>query len=178
MKWGLRALVVVAVVSAIATLALLVWATGNASRYAQHYDSLLLLNGVFAAALIFWVVFLFVRLARQIRRRQFGARLTARFALSFALIGVLPGALIYVLSVQFMSRSIESWFNVRVDSALEAGLNLGRAALDTQLKDLTQRAQTIADDLRNASDRNIAASITRLRENSGAADALVFSGAG
>src|SRR5690625_4832587 len=77
-----------------------------------------------------------------------------------------------------MSRSSESWFNVRVDSALEAGLNLGRAALDTQLKDLTQRAQTIADDLRNASDRNIAASITRLRENSGAADALVFSGAG
>src|SRR3546814_8469448 len=50
-------------------------------------------------------------------------------------------ALIYVLSVQFMSRSIESWFNVRVDSALEAGLNLGRAALDSQLGDLNARAK-------------------------------------
>src|SRR5699024_7811226 len=74
--------------------------------------------------------------------------------------------------------SIESWFNVRVDSALEAGLSLGRAALDTQLNDLTERAQDIASNLRNASDTNISASITRLREKSGAADALVFSGAG
>src|SRR3546814_440062 len=129
-RWSLRAALVVAAVSALALLALLVWSTGNASRYAQQYDTLLVLNGILAVALISWVVVLAARLMRQIRRRQFGARLTARFALYFALIGVLPGALIYVLSVQFMSRSIESWFNVRVDSALEAGLNLGRAALD------------------------------------------------
>src|SRR3546814_14208745 len=93
---------------------------------------------------------------RQVRRRQFGARLTARFALYFALIGVLPGVLIYVLSVQFMSRSIESWFNVRVDSALEAGLNLGRAALDTQQAELGQRARAIAARINDASDAEIA----------------------
>src|SRR3546814_7705707 len=103
---------------------------------------------------------------RQIRRRQFGARLTARFALYFALIGVLPGALIYVLSVQFMSRSIESWFNVRVDSALEAGLNLGRAALDSQLGDLNARAKEMAGKLSNASDTDMVMAITRLRERS------------
>src|SRR5690554_3281769 len=143
-RWGLRAALVVAACSALALLALLVWSTGNASRYAQQYDTLLILNGILAVALISWVVVLAARLMRQIRRRQFGARLTARFALYFALIGVLPGALIYVLSVQFMSRSIESWFNVRVDSALEAGLNLGRAALDTQLSDVRNRAKVIA----------------------------------
>src|SRR3546814_11246441 len=100
------------------------------------YNTLLILNLIFAVALISWVVVLAARLMRQVRRRQFGARLTARFALYFALIGVLPGVLIYLLSVQFMSRSIESWLNVRVDSALEAGLNRGRAALASQLGDL------------------------------------------
>src|SRR3546814_3710965 len=113
---------------------------------------------------------------RQIRRRQFGARLTARFALYFALIGVLPGALIYVLSVQFMSRSIESWFNVRVDSALEAGLNLGRAALDSQLGDLNARAKEMAGKLSNASDTDMVMAITRLREVSGVTEAMVFTG--
>src|SRR3546814_12108739 len=79
--------------------------------------------------------------------------------------GVLPGALIYVLSVQFMSRSIESWFNVRVDSALEAGLNLGRAALDSQLGDLNARAKEMAGKLSNASDTDIDRKSTRLNSS-------------
>jgi nitrogen fixation/metabolism regulation signal transduction histidine kinase len=175
-RWGLRAALAVAAASALALLGLLVWSTGNASRYAQQYDTLLVLNGILAVALISWVVVLAARLMRQIRRRQFGARLTARFALYFALIGVLPGALIYVLSVQFMSRSIESWFNVRVDSALEAGLNLGRAALDSQLSDLNARAKDMAGKLANASDTDIALVMTRLRETGGVAEAMVFTG--
>ena len=140
-RWVARIALVVAVISALALLGLLAWSTGNATRYAQYYDILLALNVVFALSLVLWVLVLAVRLIRQIRRRQFGARLTARFALSFALIGVLPGALIYVLSVQFMSRSIESWFNVRVDSALESGLSLARVVLDQQLQELETKAQ-------------------------------------
>ncbi len=177
-RWALRAALAVAAISALALLALLVWSTGNASRYAQQYDLLLLLNGILAVALMSWVLLLTVRLLRQIRRRQFGARLTARFALFFTLIGILPGALIYLLSVQFMSRSIESWFNVRVDSALEAGLNLGRAALDAQLAELGTRAQAMAGRLANVSDAEIALLITPLRENNNVAEAMVFSGSG
>ena len=175
-RWVLRVTLVVAAVSALVLLGLLVWSTGNASRYAQQYDMFLLLNTVVAVVLIAWVLALALRLLRQIRRRQFGARLTARFALYFALIGVLPGALIYVLSVQFMSRSIESWFNVRVDSALEAGLNLGRAALDDQLNGLSARAKSMATQLSTASDQEMALIISSLRESSGAAEAIVFTG--
>ena len=178
MRWTSRIALVVAAVSAVCLLALLVWATGNASRFAQQYDVLLLLNGVLAAALLSWVVVLGGRLLRQLRRRQFGARLTSRFTLYFTIIGVLPGVLIYVLSVQFMSRSIESWFNVRVDSALEAGLNLGRAALDTQLADLEVRARAMAARLGGANDADMALIISNMRENSGVAEAMVFTGSG
>lgn len=178
LRWGLRLALLIAAVSALALLGLLVWSTGNASRYAQQYDLLLLLNGVLAVALIFWVGVLAARLLRQIRRRHFGARLTARFALSFALIGVLPGALIYVLSVQFMSKSIESWFNVRVDSALEAGLNLGRAALDAQLTEVRSRTKVIAAALNDTSDADMAVAITRLREINGVAEVMIFTGNG
>lgn len=177
-RWASRLALGVVAVSAAALLGLLVWSTGNASRYAQQYDILLVLNGVLAVALIVWVGALFGRLLRQVRRRQFGARLTARFALFFTLIGILPGALIYMLSVEFMSRSIESWFNVRVDSALEAGLNLGRAALDSQLSELNVRARDISVQLSQTSDAEMSYQLTRLRESKGVAEAMVFTGNG
>lgn len=177
-RWIARSALVVAVISALALLGLLAWSTGNASRYAQYYDLLLALNGVFALSLVFWVLVLAARLVRQIRRRQFGARLTARFALSFALIGVLPGALIYVLSVQFMSRSIESWFNVRVDSALESGLSLARVVLDQQLQELETKAQAVARQLRELNDSDMSLLISSLREEVGVAEAMIFSGSG
>lgn len=177
-RWARRLALAVVVLSAVALLALLVWSTGNASRYAQQYDLLLSLNAVLAFTLMSWVAVLAIRLIRQIRRRRFGARLTARFTLYFTLIGILPGVVIYVLSVQFMSRSIESWFNVRVDSALEAGLNLGRAALDAQINELSANAHSMALRLNNTSDNEIAMLITSLREAGEVDEAMVFTGNG
>ncbi|MCX5590174.1 sensor histidine kinase [Alcaligenes endophyticus] len=178
MRWILRTALGIAAVSAIALFGLLVWSTGNASRYAQQYDLLLVLNGVLAGTLVVWVLMLTVRLLRQIRRRQFGARMTARFAFYFTLIGIIPGALIYVLSVQFMSRSIESWFNVRVDSALESGLSLGRAALDTQLSELDSRARSMVLVLNKADEADYGSLLTSLREANKLSEAMVFSGNG
>lgn len=176
-RWSLRIALAVAALSAMALLVLLAWSTGSASRFAQQYDLLLLLTLILAVALITWVLILSFRLFRQIRRRQFGARMTARFALYFTFLGVLPGVLIYVLSVQFMSRSIESWFNVRVDSALEAGLNLGREALDAQLTDLRQRGLSLAKNLERES-KDLSFMLGPLRERAGVPEALVFTGSG
>lgn len=176
-RWSLRFALLIAGISAAALLALLVWSTANASRFAQYYDVLLVLNVVLALALISWVLILTLRLWRQIRRRQFGARMTARFAWYFTLIGIIPGALIYLLSVQFLSKSIESWFNVRVDTALESGLNLGRAALDQQLDELKLRARGLATNI-ESSQGDLALILSTLREGSGVSDAMVFTASG
>ena len=165
-------------VAALILLFLLASATGNSSRLEERYDLLLGLNGVVALALFAWVVTLATRLLVRLKRREFGARLTGRFALAFALVGVVPGVLIYLLSVQFLSRSIESWFNVRVDTALEAGLNLGRAALDSQLQELNTRARAIALTLDDPSDSNVALTLTRLREQTGVQESMVFTASG
>jgi len=164
--------------SGVLLLALLAWSTGNASRLAEQYGTLLVLNSVFALALFVWMAALIVRLVRQWQRRQFGVRLTTRLALAFALIGVAPGLLIYLISVQFMSRSIESWFNVRVDSALEAGLNLGRAALDARLADLQAQARRVAAELARTPESQQARVLTRLRQAGRVREALIFTGAG
>ncbi len=164
--------------AALVLLFLLASATSNSSRLEEQYSLLLALNGVVALALFAWVATLAVRLLVRLRRREFGARLTGRFALAFALVGVVPGVLIYLLSVQFLSRSIESWFNVRVDTALESGLNLGRAAVDSQLQDMNARARNMALALDDPSENSIALTLTRLREQAGVQEAMVYTASG
>jgi PAS domain S-box-containing protein len=84
------------------------------------------------------------RLRNKLKNKVFGAKLTMRLVLFFTLIAVLPGIFVYVVSVQFLGKSIESWFDVRVEKALEGGLNLGRSGLDNSLKELTKKTQFIA----------------------------------
>ncbi len=174
----LRLALIIGIASGVSLFVLLAWSTGNASRVAQYQTPLLWLNGALALALFVWVGTLTIRLIRQLIDRKFGARLTARFALAFTLIGVLPGAMIYTLSVQFMSRSIESWFNVRVDTALESGLALGRAALDSQLAELDARARAMTPELNVTPDKDVVGVLTRLREANGLTDAMVFTSNG
>ena len=90
------------------------------------------------------VVYQLVTLRRKLRAGVFGAKLTLRLVLLFALMAVLPGALIYAVSVQFLAKGIESWFESNLDRALESGLNLGRGVLDNMLRDLTAKGDAMA----------------------------------
>src|SRR3546814_11527239 len=65
MRLLLRLALMVGAISGLALLGLLAWSTGNASRFARYYDTLLVLNGIFALALFVWVVALTTRLVRQ-----------------------------------------------------------------------------------------------------------------
>ena len=178
MRLLLRLALVVGAISGLGLLGLLAWSTGNASRFARYYDVLLILNGIFALALFVWVVALTVRLARQIRRRQFGARLTARFALAFALIGVVPGALIYTVSVQFMSRSIESWFNVRVGHGAGGGPEPGPRRAGFPAGGPGRPRPLDGGGAEPQYRRGRVAGLTRLREANGVQEAMVFTGSG
>lgn len=176
-RWA-RWLIAFATVAGLSLFILLAWSTASASRLAQYHELLVNLNVALAVGLFVWVVGLFARLAIQLHQGKFGARLTGRFALAFALIGVLPGALIYTVSVQFMSKSIESWFNVRVDTALDAGLALGRAALDAQLNELDTRARAMVPLLSEADESDLPELLSRVREVTGVQEAMVFTGSG
>jgi hypothetical protein len=67
---------------------------------------------------------------RAAARGKFGSRLLIKLAGIFALVGLLPGLVIYTVSYQFVSRSIEAWFDVKVAGALDAGLALGKGTLE------------------------------------------------
>jgi len=114
---GLAAMVVIG----LGLLVLLTQANDKLERYSQNYEWLLLANVVVAAALLLTIVGGTVRLLVRLRQGQFGARLLLKLAAIFALVGVVPGVMIYTVSYQFVSRSIENWFDVKVEGALAAG---------------------------------------------------------
>jgi nitrogen fixation/metabolism regulation signal transduction histidine kinase len=154
-------------------LFLLASASENSQFFDQNYSWLLGLNAAIAVLLLGLVGTLLLRLYRRYKQGRFGSRLMTRLVLLFALIGILPGVLIYVVSVQFVSRSIESWFDVRVESALEAGLNLGRTALDSSMADLNAKARAMALELADYSDASQITQLSRLRDQSQLQEALI-----
>ena len=172
-------LIIVAAIGAI-LLFLLASASANTELFGRNYPLLLGLNAVVVAALLVLVIVQLRTLWREYRLGVFGSHLKSRLLLMLALMAVLPGALVYVVSLQFAINSIESWFDVRVDSALEGGLDLGRTVLDSQLADLTEKARGMALDLGDSGDANVmqATRINRMREQTGVQTATLFSTSG
>lgn len=159
-------------------LFLLATAAGNSTVFGRYYEPLLGLNILMIVGLAALVATRLLKLRRQVSARLFGSRLAWRLTLMFALVAVLPGALVYTLSVQFLTKSIETWFDVRVDSALDSGLNLGRKALDYSLDDLKQKAHYMAGELAGDFDAQALTTLSRLREQYNVQEASLFDGRG
>lgn len=159
-------------------LYLLSSASGDAAAFSQYYTLLLGLNGALAACLLALVLYQLWNLRRKLKARVFGAKLTLRLLLMFALMAVLPGVLVYGVSVQFLSKSIETWFDVRVDNALEGGLSLGRSALDNLVRDLNKKGEYMALALVDQPVDEPLTLLNNLREQAGVQEAALFSSRG
>jgi nitrogen fixation/metabolism regulation signal transduction histidine kinase len=153
-------------------------ATNNPALYERHYVWLFWVNVVVAALLVLVIVIAAVRLLVRVRRGKFGSRLLLKLAAIFALVGVVPGVLIYTVSYQFVSRSIESWFDVKVETALDAGLNLGKGTLDAIVGDLASKTRLAAERLGETPGSAQPLALERLREQLSAQDITIVGASG
>ena len=159
-------------------LFLLTQATGNRELYERNYGRLLVLNIAVAVLLLMVIGWIVLRLYLRLRQGRFGSRLLVKLAAIFALVGLMPGLMIYVVSYQFVSRSIESWFDVKVEGALDAGLNLGRATLDAMAADLASKTRQAAAQLSEAPDSSAGLALERLRDQLSASDVVLWTSGG
>jgi nitrogen fixation/metabolism regulation signal transduction histidine kinase len=159
-------------------LFLLTQATGNRDLYERNYTLLFTLNVAVAILLLLVIGWIVLRLALRLRRGRFGSRLLVKLAAIFALVGLLPGLMIYVVSYQFVNRSIESWFDVEVEGALAAGLSLGRATLDTLAIDLGNKTRQATTQLSETPEASAGLALERLREQLSVDDVVLWSASG
>jgi nitrogen fixation/metabolism regulation signal transduction histidine kinase len=159
-------------------LFLLTQATNNRELYERNYARLFTVNMVVAGLLLLIIGWIIARLLSRLRRKRFGSRLLVKLAAVFALAGFAPGMLIYVVSYQFVSRSIESWFDVKVEGALDAGLNLGRVSLATLTDDLANKTRLSVSQLSSLPDAAVTLPLERLRDQLGAIDVGLYASSG
>jgi nitrogen fixation/metabolism regulation signal transduction histidine kinase len=170
--------IALAIVAALGGMFVLLLATASAdsSFLAGYTPALIGMNALAALVLLGLVAAQVRRLFREYRTGVFGARLKSRLLLMLALMAVVPGALVYAVSVQFAVKSIDSWFDVRVEAALDGGLDLGRGVLDAMRDDLLAKGRTMAYDLADAT--LPAVRLNRLREQSGVQAAYLLTASG
>jgi PAS domain S-box-containing protein len=169
-----RIALVAVFLGAAVLVALLSAATDNTSIFAQGLRGVLAAGAVMVVVLVLITGRQLVIVRRRLRQRMFGSRLTLRLTALFTVVAVLPGVLVYAVSVQFLSRSIDGWFDVRVEKALDGGLALGQDVLATLLTDLRTRADTIATTLAEASPARQRATAGALRDAYGVDELALF----
>ena len=145
--------------------------------YERHFVWLVWVNAAVALLLVLVLVLVAVRLATRLKRGKFGSRLLIKLAGIFALVGLVPGAVIYGVSYQFATRSIETWFDERLARALDAGLALGKGTLDAFAAELLAKTRSAAERLEEQGPL-LPLALERAREQLGVRQAVLVGAAG
>ncbi len=176
-RWGWIIATVAAVGAALVVAFVLSFSSQGGGFYERHFVWLFWVNVAAALLLTAVIAVVAARLAVRLRRGKFGSRLLIKLAGIFALVGLLPGLVIYTVSYQFASRSIEAWFDVKVAGALEASLALGKGTLEALAADLLAKSRFAAERLADA-DAVAPLTLERMREQIGASEATLLGAGG
>ena len=110
-------------------------------------DTFIILLGIsiaFVISLFLLITFQVFKLLQSVKKEITGSKLTLRLVISFGMMVLIPVLIVYLVSVNFLTKSIESWFDVRVESALEGGLTLGQKTIDILIDDIELKGKSIA----------------------------------
>lgn len=171
----MKYIVTLSILLAAVLLYLLSQASSQGPISGNYYTLLLALNIALALLLLVLITVQVMRMYRQIKASAIGGRLTRRLLGAFTLVAIIPGLLVYLVSVNFLTQSIESWFNVKVEAALEGGVHLGQSALDALMQDVKQKGESMALNLAFQPSAMHVTVLSDLREKTGVHDAVLLS---
>jgi nitrogen fixation/metabolism regulation signal transduction histidine kinase len=146
-RFGVASGVALLSLSLLTSLILISAAIQNSERFGALFSFLLITN---CLGLLGFVVLLIInvrQLLGQLRSRQPGARFTLRMVVIFVALSVLPLLVLYTFSLDFLTRGVDSWFDARIDRALQDALDLSKSALDLRMRELLAKTEEFAEEL-------------------------------
>ncbi len=150
-------------------------ATQESSELSAMYSWLLLVNALGSVVLLGLVGANIYSLARQLKKREAGSRLTTRMVSLFVVLALAPAAIVFYFSMQFLHQGIDSWFNVEIDRAMEDALELSQASLDQRMRWHLRQTQQLTSKLAESSESLAALEMENLRALAGASEMTLFS---
>lgn len=171
----MRYLITSALVISLALLVILIRSLSNSDFISSETFQLLLkINLAFVVLLFIFIALQVYRLFKEVKKEVTGSRLTLRLVISYSVMIIVPLMVLYFVSVNFLTKSIESWFNVRVESALESGLNIGQKTLDILRKDVELKSRSISYSLSNSRINEFNPILSDLTEKFDIYDAMII----
>ncbi len=92
------------------------------------------LNIAILLLLSFLILFNLYQAIIRLRTQQAGSRFTLRLMMAFSILTILPVLIVTYFSMNFLGDRIDSWFNVKIESALEDSLELARNSLNVRTR--------------------------------------------
>ena len=150
-------------------LLLLLKSVQNSAEFGRLQPAVLILNVIGVVALVTLLARKLWQLFRDYRDHVPGSRLTARTVMIFGALVVAPLLIVYLSSLEFLNRGIDSWFQVEVKQGLNDALVLSRAALGLRMREYSDRTEALARSIAKVAPEDIQ---TRLDDERHASEAL------
>jgi len=169
-----NSLIVLLFVLLLTSLYLMSDATHNSALFGQLYSLLLGIN--ILAILLFFVLIgkSLWHLIQQYRQQVTGSRLSVRLVVMFVILSVTPVSVVYYFSIDFIKRGIDSWFDVRVENALNDALELSRASLGVRMTELLHDSEDMAIELQQTDNSLAALALNDMRITNNASELTLF----
>jgi nitrogen fixation/metabolism regulation signal transduction histidine kinase len=159
-------------------LLLLALSMQNSSQYSRLQPWILLVNVIALIVVSVLLARKIIELVRAFRAQVPGSRLTARTVAIFGSLVIAPLIIVYLFSLEFLNRGIDSWFQVEIRQGLSDALELSKSAMDVRMREYTRTTQVFADKLATGGRFDLAAAADRQRVESGALEVIVYGGLG
>jgi nitrogen fixation/metabolism regulation signal transduction histidine kinase len=173
-RYGTWSLITLGVLLGLVSLLLLARSVENSEQFSRWQPWILVFN---FSALVFLTIVLarkLWQLTRDYRSQVPGSRLTARTVSIIGALVIAPLLIVYVFSLEFLNRGIDSWFRVEVKQGLGDALVLSRSALDLRMREQGRRTEEFGRKLMFAADSQLAAMLDVERRTNGAIEMLIY----
>ena len=91
--------------------------------------ALININGLLLLLMLYLVLRNLVELVFERNQKILGSQLRTRLVASFVCLSLVPSAILFVISLRFVSTSMDYWFNANVEESLQSSLKLAQSIL-------------------------------------------------
>ena len=146
----------------------------EASGELQFWITLFGIAGI--GVLVFFLISNAFSLLLQYRRNEIGSKLTAKVVVIFFFLTVIPFSLIYFFSIQFLSKGVDSWFDVRIEQTVKDSLLLSKSALEGIKEEIISDVEDYASNLRQSvpNKANLLKTLDEIRELEGYSELSLY----
>ncbi|MDF3019487.1 MAG: nitrogen metabolism signal transduction histidine kinase NtrY [Steroidobacteraceae bacterium] len=155
-------------------LLLLALSVQNSVQFSELQSWILLANVVALIGVGYLLTRKIIELVRAFRAQVPGSRLTARTVAIFGSLVVAPLIIVYLFSLEFLNRGIDSWFKVEIKQGLTDALELSKSAVDVRMREYARSTQLFANRLADSPPSTWAIASDQQRVESGALQVVVY----